>query len=330
MRTIRNLFLLLIAALFLAAFWVIWFATSPIPMVTSPLDFSIATGSSLRSASQQMANAGLGFSPWQFTVMTRLASKAGEIKAGSYEVLEGVTPWLLLEKLTRGDFSQAEIALIDGKTFRQFRAQLDAHPDLRHDTQGLGDTAILAQLGSSESHPEGLFFPDTYLFAKKSSDLEILRRAYRGMKAHLATEWERRDPDTPYSSPYQALIMASIIEKESGRPGDREEISAVFSNRLRRRMLLQTDPTVVYGLGDAFSWSLRKIDLLTDTPYNTYTRGGLPPTPIAMPGLASIQAALHPARSNMLYFVARGDGSSEFSGNLDSHNRAVAKYQRGK
>jgi len=330
MQTIRKLFYALIVTLLIGVGWVAWFALKPIPLAASPLDFSISSGASLRLASQQMADAGIGFRPWQFTLLGRLANKATEIKAGSYEVAQGVTPWLLLEKLTRGDFSQAEIALIEGKTFRQFRAQLDAHPDIRHDTLGLGDQELLARLGVSEVKPEGLFFPDTYLFAKKSSDLDILRRAYRAMQGHLAQEWANRSPETPCANPYEALILASIIEKESGRPGDREEISAVFANRLRKGMLLQTDPTVIYGIGEDFGGRLRKRDLVTDSSYNTYTRGGLPPTPIATPSLASLQAALHPAKSNMLYFVARGDGSSEFSRDLEAHNRAVAKYQRGK
>jgi len=330
MRTIRKLFYVLIATLFAGAGWVVWFALKPIPLAASPLDFSISSGASLRLASQQMAEAGIGFAPWQFTLLARLADKATEIKAGSYEVVQGVTPWLLLGKLTRGDFTQAEIALIEGKTFRQFRTQLDAHPDLRHDSLGLGDAVLLARLGVSETHPEGLFFPDTYLFSKKSSDLDVLRRAYRAMQGHLAQEWEKRSPETPCASPYEALILASIIEKESGRAGDREQVSAVFANRLRRGMLLQTDPTVIYGIGEEFAGKLHRRDLVADTTYNTYTRGGLPPTPIATPGLASLQAALHPAKSNMLYFVARGDGSSEFSRDLESHNRAVAKYQKGK
>ena len=321
---------LLLAALAIGGSWLVWFALKPLPLVASPLDFSISPGSSLRSASQQMAQAGLGFAPWQFTLLARLADKSSEIKAGSYEVEQGVSPWLLLTKLTRGDFTQAELALIEGKTFRQFRALLDAHPDLRHDSLGLGEAELLARLGIKEGHPEGLFFPDTYLFAKKSSDLELMLRAYRALQGHLADEWAKRSPDTPCSTPYEALILASIVERESGRAGDREQVAAVFANRLRQKMLLQTDPTVIYGLGQEYEGRLRKLDLVTDTPYNTYTRSGLPPTPIAMPSLASLQAALHPARSDMLYFVARGDGSSEFSRDLNSHNRAVNRYIRGK
>ncbi|MFA6441535.1 MAG: endolytic transglycosylase MltG, partial [Sterolibacterium sp.] len=242
----------------------------------------------------------------------------------------GVTPWLLLGKLTRGDVTQAEIVFVEGKTFRQLRATLDAHPALQHTTSGLKDRDILALINASERHPEGLFFPDTYLFAKNSSDLNVLKRAYRAMQQQLTIEWQRRDPRVPYATPYEALIMASIVEKETGRDEDRPAVSAVFSNRLRLGMMLQTDPAVIYGIADKFDGNLRKRDLQFDTPYNTYTRAGLPPTPISMPGLASLQVTLHPPRSDKLYFVARGDGSSEFSRNLDEHNRAVAKYQRGK
>jgi UPF0755 protein len=277
-----------------------------------------------------MADAGLGFSPWQFTLLARLAGKSAAIKAGSYEVEQGVTPWQVLEKLTRGDVTQAEIVFVEGKTFRQMRAALDAHAAVRHDTAGLGNQDILARIGATERHPEGLFFPDTYLFAKNSSDLDILKRAYRAMQRQLDNEWANRDAGVPFATPYEALIMASIVEKETGRAADRALISSVFSNRLRTGMLLQTDPAVIYGVGEQYDGSLHKRDLLTDTPYNTYTRPGLPPTPIAMPGLASLQAALHPQQSDNLYFVARGDGSSAFSRNLDEHNRAVAKYQKGR
>ncbi|MBX9694986.1 MAG: endolytic transglycosylase MltG, partial [Cyanobacteria bacterium] len=223
---------------------------------------------------------------------------------------------------------QAEIVFVEGKTFRQIRSLLDSHPDVRHDSAGLSDGDILVRIGASEPHPEGLFFPDTYLFAKQSSDLDILRRAYRAMQARLAAEWNSRDPSVPYAGPYEALIMASIVEKETGQPADRLKVAAVFVNRLKKGMLLQTDPTVIYGMGERFDGNIRKYDLTTDTPYNTYTRTGLPPTPIALPGQASIQAALHPPASDLYYFVARGDGSSEFSRNLDEHNRAVAKYQK--
>ncbi|MBP9173478.1 MAG: endolytic transglycosylase MltG, partial [Rhizobiales bacterium] len=245
---------------------------------------------------------------------------------GSYEIVQGVTPMQVLEKLTRGDVTQAEIVLLEGWTFRQMRAALDAHAGVRHDTAGWTERQIMEKL-AAEGPAEGRFFPDTYLFAKGSGDLDILKRAYRHMNNILLAEWEGREPSLPYKSPYEALIMASIVEKETGRSQDRTQVASVFLNRLRIGMLLQTDPTVIYGLGEKFDGNLRKRDLLADGPYNTYIRPGLPPTPIAMPGLASVQAVMRPAATEMLYFVARGDGSSQFSRTLEEHNRAVAKYQ---
>lgn len=331
MRSLKAISLVFVLALGCIAGWLFWFASSPLSLQgAKSVDFSIPPGLPLRAVSQQMAEAGLGFAPWQFTLLARLLGKSTEIKAGSYEVEQGVTPLTLLDKLTNGDFSQDQIVFLEGKTFRQVRALLDAHPSVQHDTLELSDQEILTRLGASETHPEGLFFPDTYLFAKNSSDLEILKRAYRTMHQQLQREWQQRSAHIPITTPYQALIMASLVEKETGQAADRVVIAAVFSNRLRLGMLLQTDPSLIYGLGEKYDGNLRKRDLLADSPYNTYTRSGLPPTPIAMPGLASIHASLHPAQSDKLYFVARGDGSSEFSRNLDQHNRAVNKYQRGK
>ncbi len=229
----------------------------------------------------------------------------------------------------RGDVAQAEVRLIEGWTFAQIRAALNASADLRHHSAELDDAQILVQLDVPEEQPEGLFFPDTYLFAKGSSDMAVLRRAYRAMQRHLKAEWEARNASLPYRTPYEALIMASIIEKETGLAAERDMIAGVLVNRLRIGMRLQTDPTVIYGLGDAFDGNLKKKHLLEDGPYNTYTRAGLPPTPIAMPGLASLKSALHPAKTESLYYVSRGDGSSHFSRNIDEHNRAVSKYQRG-
>ena len=225
--------------------------------------------------------------------------------------------------------TQGELTLVEGWTFRQWRGRLDRHPDLRHDTAGLSEAQLLERLGIRSSSLEGQLFPDTYLFDKQSSDLDLLARAHRAMRRKLDAEWSQRQQDLPYKSPQEALIMASIIEKETGREADRSLVAAVFVNRLRKGMLLQTDPTVIYGLGDGFDGNLRKRDLQSDSPYNTYMRAGLPPSPIAMPGLASLKAALNPAATDVLYFVARGDGSSEFSRTLDEHNRAVNKYQRG-
>lgn len=325
----RLLAILLLAGIGLCG-WFAWFAISPLPIASSPLDFNIRPGATLKAAAADMAGAGLGFAPWKFTLLGRALGKASEIKAGSYEVTAGITPLLLLEKLTRGDVTQAEIVFVEGKTFRQMRAALDGHPDVRHDTTGLSDQEVMARMGATGSHPEGMFFPDTYLFAKQSSDLDILRRAYKAMQARLAAEWEARDRSLPYKVPYEALIMASIVEKETGTGADRPKVASVFVNRLRFGMLLQTDPTVIYGMGERFDGNIRKHDLTADTAYNTYTRAGLPPTPIAMPGMASLQAAMHPPATDLLYFVARGDGSSEFSRTLEEHNRAVAKYQKRK
>jgi UPF0755 protein len=208
------------------------------------------------------------------------------------------------------------------------RAALDADPGVRHNSAALSDAEIMAQLGAAGRNPEGLFFPDTYLFGKGTSDLDILKRAYKAMDRQLQAAWQQRAPDLPYRSPYDALIMASVIEKETGQSTDRALIGGVFVNRLRIGMMLQTDPSVIYGMGEKFDGSLRKKDLIKDTPHNTYTRTGLPPTPIAMPGQAALEAALNPAKTEALYFVARGDGSSEFSRTLTEHERAVAKYQR--
>lgn len=338
-RTLKSLLLLagfcLLAALGFAG-WMAWFASAAVPLKLNDqnvVDFDIRPGLGLKGAAQVMAEAGIGISPGQFALLGRLTGRDRSIKAGSYEVGSGVTAWQLLEKLTAGDVTQTEIVIVEGKTFRDLRAKLDAHPDLRHDSIGLKDAEILARIGASEPHPEGRFFPDTYLFARQSSDFVIYRRAYQAMQRRLAAAWESRDPDLPYRNIDEALIMASIIEKETGHPDDRGKVASVFVNRLKRGMLLQTDPTVIYGLGEKFDGNLRKVDLLTDTPYNTYTRSGLPPTPIALPGMASIQAALHPPQTDYLYFVAKGrggDGTSIFSKTLEEHNRAVNKYQRGR
>ena len=328
MRTIVRLILLALFGSAAFAGWLAWFAASPVSLRESPLAFEIRPGLTLRSAAAAMVEAGFDFAPWQFALLGRVTGQANRIKAGSYEVEAGITPRRLLDKLTRGDVTQAEIVFVEGRTFRQLRAALDADTNIRHDTQGLADAEILARIGAVERHPEGLFFPDTYLFAKQSSDLAILRRAYQAMQRHLTAAWDARDPSVPYRDAYQSLIMASIVEKETGQPADRPLVASVFTNRLRIGMPLQTDPTVIYGLGEKFDGNLRKRDLLADGPYNTYTRGGLPPTPIAMPGLASIDAAVRPPVTDKLYFVARGDGSSYFSRSLEEHNRAVAKYQK--
>jgi UPF0755 protein len=321
----------LLAAL-VAGGWFYREVSSPLPLAGERVEFHVAPGSGLRAAAREIAGAGIAFEPWMLVALGRLLRAEGAIKAGSYEAGRGITLLGLLEKLTSGDVTQAEIAFIEGWTFRQMRARLDAHPDLRHDSKDWSDAELMRRLGAEsadETSPEGWFFPDTYLFVKRSGDVELLARARRAMRRHLEREWERRARALPTATPYQALILASIVEKETGLDADRPLVAAVFHNRLRLGMLLQSDPTVIYGLGENFDGNLKKRDLAADTPYNTYVRGGLPPTPIAMPGLASLRAALHPAPSQALYFVARGDGSSQFSTTLDEHNRAVNRYQRG-
>lgn len=334
--SIRRLLLaggLLFLAVLAAAGWLAWRASATVPLELNPrgtVDFDIRPGLGLKAAAVEMAAAGVGIVPWQFALLGRLTGRDRNIQAGSYEVGPGVTPWQLLEKLTAGDVTQTSLVIVEGKTFREMRTLIDAHPDLRHDTVSLTDAGIMQRIGAAGIHPEGRFFPDTYLFARQSSDLAIYRRAYDAMAKHLAAAWEKRDPSVPYRNIDEALIMASIIEKETGDPGDRGKVASVFVNRLKRGMLLQTDPTVIYGLGKKFDGNLRKRDLETDSAYNTYTRAGLPPTPIALPSLASIEAALNPPKTDFLYFVARGDGTSAFSRTLEEHNRAVAKYQLGR
>jgi UPF0755 protein len=325
---IKRIFLLALCLTLLAIAGLSWYAFSPLKLRSDPADFSIEPGSSLKSATRQIVESGVELNAWQFNLLGRLLGKAGTIKAGSYEVGSGITPLALLNKLTAGEVTQAEVVFIEGWTFRQVRAALNADPGVRHDSAALSDAQIMAQLGAAGRNPEGLFFPDTYLFGKGANDLDILKRAYKAMDRQLQAAWQQRAPDLPYRSPYEALIMASVIEKETGQATDRALIGGVFVNRLRIGMMLQTDPSVIYGLGENFDGNLRKKDLLADTPHNTYTRTGLPPTPIAMPGQASLAAALNPAKTPALYFVARGDGSSEFSRTLAEHERAVAKYQR--
>ncbi|NMG53863.1 endolytic transglycosylase MltG [Aromatoleum aromaticum] len=314
------------AAASLAAAW--WYVTRPLPLARPVVDFTVQRGFTMREAAAAIANAGVDVNPRVLYWIARLTGKADRILAGSYEVHAGITPWLLILKLSSGDVSQAELRLVEGWNFRQVRAALEANPDLIQDAAGLSEAEILQRIGATESHPEGLFFPDTYLFDKQSSALALLARTYRAMHERLAQAWETRNPDLPLASPYEALILASIVEKETGRAEDRALIASVFVNRLRNGMRLQTDPAVIYGQGSAFDGNLRKRDLESDHAYNTYTRAGLPPTPIAMPGLDALLAAVRPPTTDYLYFVSRGDGTSEFSTNLNDHNKAVSQYQR--
>ncbi|MGB5080869.1 MAG: endolytic transglycosylase MltG [Burkholderiales bacterium] len=307
--------------------WILWFALSPIELAVPAVEFSISPGSTLRGATRQITGAGVPLEEWKFVLLARAYGASAGVKAGSYNVAAGVTPLALLRKVTRGDYAQGEILFVEGWTFRQMRDAMKSHPDLKGDTQDLPEAEIMAKLGAPDATAEGMFFPDKYVFAKGTSDFAVLARAYRVMQRHLQSAWARRALDLPITDPYEALILASIVEKETGRAGDRTLVAGVFANRLRLGMKLQTDPSVIYGLGERFDGNLRKRDLVSDTPFNTYTRLGLPPHPIAMPGLASLEAVMHPAQTDKLYFVSRGDGTSEFSRTLAEHNRAVARYQ---
>ena len=305
-----------------------FYALRPLPFPQLPYEFSLKQGSSLKSAARQMHQAGVLPSDFLFVLLARSLGKAAQIKPGNYEINNPVSPLQLLDIISKGHVEQSDISIIEGWTFNQLRAALNADTKLRHDTLNLSEGEIMLRIGASEKEAEGLFFPDTYNFASGSSDLVVLKRAYQLMQRNLQESWKTRAANLPLENPYQALTLASIVEKETGQAKDRGMIAAVFINRLRKKMLLQTDPTVIYGMGSKFDGNLRRRDLLSDTPYNTYTRAGLTPTPIALPGLAAIQAALHPAQTNALYFVAKGDGSSYFSSTLTEHNNAVNRYQK--
>ena len=302
----------------------------PLPLPSSPYNFDVRAGASLRSVAQELARAGITPHPLPLVALARVRGVDRAIKAGNYEVTAGVTLPQLLDKLTQGDVTETSITLVEGSTFAALRKALAANPDVVKTILDLPDAELMRRIGADGERPEGWFFPETYFYSAGTTDAALLGRAYRLMRARLDAAWSQRAPDLPLNNAYEALILASIIEKETGSAADRPRIASVFVNRLRLGMRLQTDPTVIYGMGDAFDGTLRKRDLEADTPWNTYVRTGLPPTPIALPGQAALDAATHPPRTPFLYFVARGDGTSEFSANLADHNRAVAKYQKGR
>ncbi len=309
-----------------AAAW--WWLDHPLPMAVATVELSIEPGTSGRGVAQDIEDAGVQTPAWMLFWWFRLSGESRQIRAGSYELPQGTTPRTLLRKLVRGEESLRVVTLVEGWNFRQVRDALAKAEFLTPESRSLADDALMAVLGRPGVAPEGRFFPDTYAYAKGSSDVAVLRRAMHAMDRKLDAAWAQRLPTAMVKSPEEALTLASIVEKETGRIADRAQISGVFNNRLRVGMMLQTDPTVIYGLGERFDGNLRRRDLQADTPYNTYTRTGLPPTPIAMPGQQSLLAAVQPADTKALYFVARGDGSSHFSSSLEEHNRAVNKYQR--
>ncbi|RYF35261.1 MAG: endolytic transglycosylase MltG [Comamonadaceae bacterium] len=307
----------------------LWWVNQPLKLPAPSVDLSVEPGTTPRGIAQAVADTGTRVEPQLLYWWFRLSGQDRQIRAGSYELERGLTPRTLLAVLVRGEEATRSVVLVEGWNFRQLRAALAKAEQLKPDTVGLTDDALMAQLGRPGVHPEGRFFPDTYTYSKGSTDTALLQRAMRAMDKKLEAAWAARASDLPLKTADEALILASIVEKETGKAKDRAEIASVFANRLRVGMPLQTDPTVIYGLGTAYDGNLRKRDLQTDSPWNTYTRSGLPPTPIAMPGKAALLAAVQPAQSRSLYFVARGDGTSQFSESLDAHNRAVNKYQRG-
>jgi UPF0755 protein len=305
-----------------------WWLWVPNTLAQQVAEVSIEPGTSPKEVAAAVARSGVPVNATLLYWWFRLSGQSRQIRAGSYEWSGQTSPWQILQKLVRGDASSGSVTLVEGWNIRQVREALRKADRLKPDTAQLSDAQLMQTLERPGEHPEGRFFPDTYTFSKGSSDTAVLRRAMRAMDKHLAAAWTERNPKVPLQTPEQALILASIIEKETGKISDQPEISAVFHNRLILGMRLQTDPTVIYGMGTRFDGNIRKSDLTADTPYNTYTRDGLPPSPISMPGKAALHAALHPVPSKALYFVARGDGTSEFSATLEAHNRAVNKYQR--
>jgi len=333
MRALRRGLLALVLLALLAAIaagaaaW--WWLQQPLPMARDTAELSVEPGTSVRGIAQGWVDAGVQVHPTLLYEWFRWSGQSRQIKAGSYEIGAGITPPELLRKMVRGDEAQAAVRLIEGWTFRQFRSELAKAEALKPTTAAMSDAEIMAAIGSPDRPAEGWFFPDTYAYSKGSTDLAVLQRAHRAMQKRLDAAWAERAQDTPLKSADDALTLASIVEKETGQAADRGKVAAVFVNRLRIGMPLQTDPTVIYGLGTNFDGNLRKRDLTTDTPYNTYTRPGLTPTPISMPGKAALLATVRPESTKALYFVSRGDGSSEFSETLSDHNRAVNRYQRG-
>jgi UPF0755 protein len=319
---------------FPAMFAAAWLVMDYLDFIQEPLDisapgyvFEIAPGSSMRLVANKLHEQGVINKPRYLAWHARNRKLAEKIRAGEYLIPPGVTVDEMLDQFVRGDVIQYSLTLVEGWNFRDFRQALAQSPHIKQTLADLSDAGVMRQLGKPDEHPEGRFFPDTYVFPRNTTDVDILQQAYQAMAQHLQAEWEQRSPGLPLETPYEALILASIIEKETGLASERPMIGGVFIRRLQKGMRLQTDPTVIYGMGEKYDGNIRRRDLQQDTPYNTYTRHGLTPTPIAMPGLASIRAALQPAEGTALYFVGKGDGSHHFSDTLDEHNRAVIRYQ---
>lgn len=327
------IFLGLLAAA--AAWWALrWWPEQPLPWSearahTQVLELEIPSGAGAAQIAQRLHDAGVAVPAELLRLWLRFSGQSHHIRAGHYDIERGMSARVVLDKLVRGQQSLKTITFVEGWTFAQMRTAIAKNPHLKQDIEGLDAATIMRSLGQADLAAEGQFFPDTYAFARGSSALAVLRQAHEAMQRQLQATWALRTPDSPLNTPQELLILASIVEKETGRAADRALIAGVFTNRLRINMPLQTDPTVIYGLGTAFDGNLRRVDLRTDTPWNTYTRRGLPPTPIAMPGRDALMAAIAPEATHALYFVARGDGTSHFSATLAEHNQAVNFYQRG-
>jgi len=327
MKLIKIIFLigLLVAVSFSA--WLYHYAKTPLNLSPEAQEITIKPNSGLKSIANQLVEQHVISNALPFVMLGKVLRKEPYLQAGDYTLNKNVSPYQLLLSLNHGKATQGSITFIEGKTFKQMREKLAKNDAVRTTIADLSDIEVMQVVGNGEKHAEGMFFPDTFYFDRNTADIVLLKRSYENMQSKLAAAWANRASGLPYKNSYEALIMASIVEKETGKASERPMIAGVFLNRLRIGMRLQTDPTVIYGIGDKYDGNIRKKDLETDTPYNTYTRGGLPPTPIAMPGLASIEAALHPEKTKALYFVGKGDGSHEFTNSLVEHNRAVAKYQ---
>lgn len=315
---------LLVAAGLFVRHWL----DAPLALGDGPASVEIRRGQPLSSVARELAERRLLEHPQLLSLYGRWTGADSRMRAGEYSVVPGTSPRTLLQLFVSGDVVQHSVTFVEGWTFRDVRKALAREPAIAHTTAGLSDAEVMARLGERDQPPEGLFFPDTYLFGKDTSDLELLRQARARMRKELDAAWAVRRDDLPLSNAYEALILASIVERETAHPDERPRIAGVFVERLRRGMRLQTDPTVIYGLGEKFDGNLRRADLERDGPYNTYTRAGLPPTPIAAPGADALRAAVQPDERGELYFVASGlgDGSHVFSKTLAEHEKAVKQY----
>ena len=329
-RLISTLFILSCFALGAAMWWGRQWLQAPITSLPQTITFEVPRGASLRTVAAQLQQRGVLDQPQAWVIWARLTQRGTVLKAGEYEINPGITPEQLLRLLSSEAVLLHSVTFIEGSTFADMRRILKANPAVRGELADKSDEDVMRAMGQAGVHPEGQFFPDTYRFARNTTDLELLTLANRRMQTELATAWKERAPDLPLATAYEALILASIVEKETALDRERPLVSGVFIERLQRGMRLQTDPSVIYGIGSSYDGDIRSADLRRDTPYNTYTRAGLPPTPIALPGLASLRAAVQPKRSGAIYFVATGepDGSHFFSSTLTEHQAAVQRYLR--